>query len=54
MTNAELQPITIPDEIIRLMTEFMGRAKTGKLELDIVEGKIAGYRITEAGRIKAH
>jgi len=41
----------LPSEIAARLAEFCGAKKTGTLQLDVKDGRIIVWRITEAGRV---
>lgn len=41
----------LPVTVAMKLAEFCAGAKTGQLQLDIVNGQIVAYKLTEAGRV---
>lgn len=44
--------LVIPPEVAAKLADFLAARKTGKVELDIKDGKISNYRLTESGSVK--
>lgn len=43
----------LPSPVARRLSEFCEGAKTGTLQLDIKDGRVIGWRLTESGRVDA-
>lgn len=41
----------LPAPVARRLAEFCASTKTGTMQLDIKDGRIIGWKLTEAGRI---
>ena len=42
----------IPNEVWQLIREFLAEGKTGSVTLDVKDGCVLAYKITEAGRVQ--
>jgi len=43
--------VDIPQEVIEKIYEFLAAGKTGNITLDIKEGRILSWKVTEHGRV---
>lgn len=41
----------LPPQVAWRLAEFCDAAKTGTLQLDIKDGHVVGYKLTESGRV---
>lgn len=41
----------LPPEVTALLARFAAASKTGQLQLDIKDGKIVAWKLTESGRV---
>jgi len=41
----------LPAQVARRLSEFCTATKTGTLQLDIKDGNVVGWRLTESGRV---
>lgn len=41
----------LPPQVARKLAEFCAEQKTGTLQLDIINGKIEAWKLTESGRV---
>ena len=42
----------IPAEVWERIREFLGASKTGSVTLDVKDGKVLAWKLTEAGRVR--
>ena len=50
MTNAT-KPPPIPAEVWERIVEFLDAGKTGSVTLDVKDGRVLAWKVTEAGRV---
>ena len=44
-------PAVLPSVVRQKITEFLAAGHTGQIVLDVKEGRILAYKLTEAGRV---
>lgn len=44
-------PVALPPRIARLLAEFCQASKTGNLQIDIKDGNIVSFKLTEIGTV---
>lgn len=42
----------VPDDLWEKISAFLEARKTGSIHLDVKDGQVLGYQLTEAGRVK--
>lgn len=50
---ADRRPATLPDVVARKVAAFLAAGTTGQIVLDVKEGRVLAYKLTEAGRVPA-
>lgn len=43
--------VELPPQVARLLTEFCAAAKSGVVQLDIKNGRVVSFKITETGYV---
>ena len=50
----EERPVGLPPVVVRKVAAFLAAGKTGTVELNVKEGRILAYKLTESGRVLDH
>ena len=53
VTLTDRRHTTLPDVVARKVAEFLAAGTTGQIVLDVKEGRVLAYKLTEAGRVPA-